>query len=254
MTVLEGSDITVTTREGTTLLDDVTVSLDPGETVLLAGPSGSGKTLLCKVLGGILGRRSSLRVDGTVSRNGRVGYLFQNPGTQLVRRRVKQDIAFGLENQGIDPPDIERRLRTWADRVEAVHLLSRSIDELSRGETAVVALLGTLVSDPDLVILDEPLAPLDERNRTVVLDVLDEIRARDASLLVAEHDSRELLDRTDRAVLLDDGRIRANGGPREIVRELDAAGVRLPFETQVRLATDGSASDLTVGDGGDRRA
>jgi energy-coupling factor transporter ATP-binding protein EcfA2 len=253
MTVIAASGLSVERDGGDPLVRDVSFSVSPGEMVLLAGPSGSGKTLLGKAVSGILGPRSTLSVTGEIRRYGTVGYLFQNPRTQLVRRGVRQDIAFGLENAGMAPVTIEERLEAWAERVDATHLLDRGIDDLSRGETAVVALLGTLVTEPDLVVLDEPLAPLDERNRQFVLDVVDELRDREATLLVAEHDSRGLLERADRVLLLENGQITASGAPEALRSDLREAGIRLPFETLVGLEgarTDESASRP---DGGDRK-
>lgn len=234
MTVLEAVDLSV--HDGTQpLVSDVSLSIGPGETVLLAGPSGSGKTLLGRALGGVLADQTGLAVSGTVHRHGEVGFLFQNPRTQLVRRGVTQDIAFGLENHGVPPAEIEATIRQWARRLDATHLLGRSVEDLSRGETAVVALLGTLVVDPDLVILDEPLAPLDDRNRRVVLEILDDLQQGDTSLLVTEHDARDLLHRVDRAILLDGGEVRRRGSPRALAPSLYDAGVRLPFETSVAI-------------------
>lgn len=250
MTVLGADGLTVERDGGRRLLTDISISINSGETVLLAGPSGSGKTLLGKVLSGILGDRSALLVYGDVTRNGRVGYLFQDPRTQLVRRGVTQDIAFGLENAGVARSEIHDRLTTWADRVDASHLLDREVSELSRGETAVVALLGTLVTEPDVVVLDEPLAPLDERNRRFVLGVLDELRERNATLLIAEHDSRGLLERVDRALLLEDGHVQGRGDPRDLASDFRAAGVRLPFETEVGLEMGLPPAELQLSAGG----
>lgn len=250
MTVLAASGLTIEREGGEQLLSSVSFSISPGETVFLAGPSGSGKTLLGKAVSGILGPRSTLTVEGSVSRYGEIGYLFQNPRTQLVRRGVKQDIAFGLENAGIDPETIEARLASWAERVDATHLLDRDIDELSRGETAVVALLGTLVTEPDLVVLDEPLAPLDARNRQFVLEVIDELRERDGTLLVAEHDARGLLERADRVLLLEDGQITSRGPPLGSAGDLRNAGIRLPFEIEVGLERGLSGEALAASSGG----
>lgn len=249
MTVLSASNVTIRTPGGEPLLSDISLELGGGETVLLAGPSGSGKTLLGKALGGLLDSGSSLEMTGTVARHGSVGFLFQNPRTQLVRRDVRQDIAFGLENEGVPPESIDATIREWADRLDGTHLLKRGIDELSRGETAVVALLGTLVTDPDLVILDEPLAPLDDRNRRLVLSVLEELRASETTLLVAEHDTRDLLERVDRALLIQDGQFRERGHPRDVVGSLREAGVRIPFETEVALERGTDIDGLPLGTG-----
>ena len=244
MTVLEATDLAV--RDGDrTLVSDVSMTVEVGETVLLAGPSGSGKTLLGRALGGLLEGRTGLSLSGTVRRDGEVGFLFQNPGTQLVRRGVTEDVAFGLENKGVPPADIVAAIRRWARRLDATHLLGRNVDDLSRGETTVVALLGTLVTEPDLVVLDEPLAPLDERNRRFVLEILDEI-GDETSVVVAEHDTRDLLHRVDRAILLDGGEIRNRGSPRDLAPDLYEAGVRLPFETAVAVERGLSARELPI--------
>lgn len=244
MTVLSASGLGVDGPEGESLVSDISLRLSAGETVLLAGPSGSGKTLLGKALGGLLEERNTLSISGTVERNGSVGFLFQNPHAQLVRRAVRQDVAFGLENAGVEPAAIEARIEDWADRLDATHLLESGIEDLSRGETAVVALLGTLVTDPEILILDEPLAPLDERNRRLVLAALDELD--DRTLLIAEHDARGLLSRADRVLLLEGGKRTASGEPRQVARALSAAGVRLPFETEVGLERGIEGSDLPL--------
>ena len=246
MTVLAASGLSVERTGGGTLLSDVSLSISPGEMVLLAGPSGSGKTILSKALGGLLDSRPGIDVRGEVTRNGDIGFLFQNPRAQLVRRDVRQDVAFGLENKGIEPGAIDSRIRGWAERLDATRFLTRGVDDLSRGETAVVALLGALVTEPDLLILDEPLAPLDRRNRQRVLAVLDELQARDTTMLVAEHDARGLLERVDRVLLLGDGQIATEGPPRQLAGALRQAGIRLPYDLAVALERGVSSTDLPL--------
>ncbi|AKH96821.1 energy-coupling factor ABC transporter ATP-binding protein [Halanaeroarchaeum sulfurireducens] len=235
MTVLAATDLTVRTTDGVVLLDEVSLSIERGETVLVAGQSGSAKTMLTKAIGGLLASRSNLETSGSVTRPEDVGYLFQNPTTQLVRRTVRHDVAFALENQGVPRAAMERRIEQWADRLDAERFLDRNVDELSRGETAIVALLGSLVTEPDLVVLDEPLAPLDYPNRRLVLDAIETLQGLGSTLLITEHDVRDLLASTDRIVVLDDGRVADRGTPAETIDRLRRIGVNLPFATEVAL-------------------
>lgn len=235
MTALAADGCSVRTVDGETLLADVSLTVDPGETVVVAGPSGAGKTVLTKALGGLLDGRPNLRATGSVDRPDDVGFLFQNPHTQLVRRTVAHDVAFGLENRGVPREAIHERIDEWADRLDAARFLDREVDELSRGETAVVALLGSLVTEPDLVILDEPLAPLDHPNRRLVLAAIESLQAAGAALLVTEHDLRDLLPSADRIVALEAGRVVDRGAPRAVLPTLRRLGCRLPFGTAVAL-------------------
>ncbi|MFB6109569.1 MAG: energy-coupling factor ABC transporter ATP-binding protein [Halodesulfurarchaeum sp.] len=236
MSLLTARDLSVEGPDGTRLLDSISLSIDRGETVLLAGPSGSGKSLLGMGLGGLLEDRPALAVTGQVRRAGSVGVLFQNPKTQLVRRTVRSDVAFGLENRGVEPSVIRDRIESWAGRLDAAHLLDRDIETLSRGETTLVALLGILVTEPDLIVLDEPLSSLDARNRELVLETIDELqRQTRTGLLVTEHDASALLERADRALVLESGAIVDAGAPRAVLGSLREAGIDLPFGTAVAL-------------------
>ena len=248
MTMLATEDLSVQTTDGTPILGPVSLTVDSAETVVVAGPSGSGKTTLTKAIGGLLENRSNLETAGTVSRPDDVGYLFQNPATQLVRRTVEHDVAFGLENTGVARDEIERRIDTWADRLDATQFLDRQIDRLSRGETAVVALLGSLVTEPDLVVLDEPLAPLDHRNRRLVLDAIETVQERGTSLLVTEHDLRDVLAIADRVVVLDDGEAVARGAPPDHLDRLSRLGITLPFATRVGLERGQEPATVPLGD------
>lgn len=246
MTVLEAESLSVTAADGTSILEDVDLAVDAGETVLVCGGPGAGKTILLKALKGLLDERTDLAVAGTVRRNGTVGFVFQRPGVQLVRQHVRDDVAFGLENRGVAVATIRERIDTYAALLEAEDLLERRVRDLSRGEEAKAALLGCLVTDPDVVVLDEPLSALDHPNTRLVLEAIDRLRDRGTAVVVSEHDLRDLLPRGDRVVLLADGAVDDRGRPRELASALRAAGVKLPVVTEVALERGASGSDVPV--------
>lgn len=250
MSVLAADSLRVHADDGTVLLHDVTMSVSHGETVLVCGPPGGGKTLLVKALRGLLSDRPDLRVTGTVRREGSIGFVFQRPAAQLVRRVVRHDVAFGLENRAVPVEAIHDRIERYASILDAEALLDREVRDLSGGETTKVALLGSLVTEPDVLVLDEPVSSLDHRNTGLVLDAIDRLRATGTAVVLVEHDLRDLLVRADRVVLLSDGRTIARGAPRELLRELHSAGVKLPFATKValELGDDGVGEPIPMGE------
>ncbi|MGM0397562.1 MAG: energy-coupling factor ABC transporter ATP-binding protein [Halobacteriota archaeon] len=246
MSLLATDALSVRTTTGAVLLDGVDLSVERDELVVVAGRSGSGKTTLTKAIGGLLDSRPNIETSGTVSGPENVGFLFQNPRTQLVRRSVRHDVAFDLENQGVPRDEMERRIEEWAERLDATAFLDREVDALSRGETAVVALLGALVTEPDLVVLDEPLAPLDYRNRALVLDAIETLRDHGSTLLVTEHDLRDVLPLADRVLVLDDGRVASGGSPSAQLAQLADLGITLPFATRVGLERGHAPENLPL--------
>ncbi|UWG46820.1 Energy-coupling factor transporter ATP-binding protein EcfA2 [Halanaeroarchaeum sp. HSR-CO] len=246
MSLLATDALSVRTTTGAVLLDGVDLSVERDEMVVVAGRSGSGKTTLTKAIGGLLDSRPNIETAGTVSGPENVGFLFQNPRTQLVRRSVRHDVAFDLENQGVPRDEMERRIEQWAERLDATPFLDREVDALSRGETAVVALLGALVTEPDLVVLDEPLAPLDDRNRRLVLDAIETLRDHGSTLLVTEHDLRDVLPLADRVLVLEEGRVTSGGSPSTQLARLADLGITLPFATRVGLERGQSPERLPL--------
>lgn len=236
--MIEIDDLSVKTHEGKLLLDDINLNIDSGETTLICGEPGSGKTLLLKSIKELLG--DGLNVKGKIKKNGKVGIVFQEPEKQIVRRKVKSDVAFELENAALPRDEIEKRIQKYSSMLKADHLLDRKIDELSHGEVTKVAILSTVVSEPDVILLDEPLSPLDYRNQMVVLDVIKKLKEEGITILIAEHDIRDLYDRCDRVVLLESGRLIGSGRPDDMLRTLLMSGIKLPFELELKNYRVGS--------------
>ncbi len=224
-----------TPDDGGVAVDDVTLSIDDGEFVVIAGANGSGKTTLVRTFNGLVTPDS-----GTVSVNERpveedlvaareaVGMVFQDPRDQLVAATVGADVAFGPENLGLPHAEIDRRVR---EALEAVNMTGRTderIATLSGGERERVAIAGALAMEPDHLVCDEPFTGLDEPARRGVLGRLRELRREGTGVVVVTHDLRDVLDLADRVVGLSGGRVAVDAPPEEALATLPDLDVRVP--------------------------
>jgi zinc/manganese transport system ATP-binding protein len=211
--VVELHDVTVT-RGGRTVWSDGTLTIPAGGVVLVIGPNGSGKTTLFEVLLGLLPTTAgTVTVLGATPERGnaRIGYVPQNY-TASVGDAVR---CIDLVTLGISGPrwgvrgvsaDEKARVRAALDSVGAADLATRRISELSGGQQQRVAIAQALVHEPDLLLLDEPLANLDVRSQHEIADLLGELkRARPVTILVIAHDMNPLLSQLDGVVYLLDG-------------------------------------------------
>ncbi len=223
-------------------LRGVDLSVQPGERVLLLGPSGGGKSTLLAALAGLLEaghggeQEGVVRLDGRPVREARAraGLVLQDPESALVMGRAGDDVAFGLENRGVDPHEIWRRVDEALAQVGFAYGRDADSGRLSGGEQQRLALAGVLALRPGLLLLDEVTANLDPAGvalvRTVLAQVLDE---SGATAVLVEHRVDQVVDLATRAVVLaPGGGILADGPPTEVFREqgasLAAAGVWVP--------------------------
>ena len=171
------------------------LTVAPGERVLLVGAIGSGKTTLLLRLVGLLDGPGRVRVGelelGPASRSAirrRVGFLWQSPDDGLLLPRVLDDVAFGPINDGCSVPAAEDRARTWLGRLGIGELATRPVRSLSGGEKQLVALAGILAREPGLLLLDEPAAFLDRSARQRLREALERLPA---TQLMVTHDPED---------------------------------------------------------------
>ncbi|WP_435067880.1 energy-coupling factor ABC transporter ATP-binding protein [Haloplanus sp. C73] len=220
--------------DGVPAVEDVSLTVDDGEFLLLAGPNGSGKTTLVRGFNGLVTPdEGEVRVndrpvaEDLVAARTSVGMVFQDPRDGFVAATVGADVAFGPENLGLDREEIDRRV---ADALDAVRMGGREtdrIDELSGGERERVAIAGALAMEPDHLVLDEPFTGLDLRARESVLDRLNALHASGVSVVVVTHDLRDLRPLADRTVVLSNGSVALDAADPSAAR-LEELGVRPP--------------------------
>jgi energy-coupling factor transport system ATP-binding protein len=207
-------------------LADVTFELRTGEYVGVVGPNGGGKSTLLRLINGLLRADSgSVRVGALdpatepylVRR--KVGMLFQNPENGLVAPFVEDDVAFGLENLGVEREEMRERVREAIQAVGLEGYERREPHTLSGGEKQRVALAGLLALEPEVLLLDEPTSMLDAAGRRDILERLEELRGTRTVLHVTHH-LEELLD-ADRVLVLNAGRLVADVRPERLVSDAD---------------------------------
>ena len=213
-------------------LRGVSLELERGEVVALLGPSGSGKSTLLRSLAGLVphfhGGRFSGRVvvaglDTRTTRPaelaGTVATVFQDPEDQVVMTIAANEVAFGLENLGVPPPEIWPRVERALASVDALHLWGRKTVELSGGELQRICLASALALEPQLLLLDEPTSQLDPEAATLFLDAVERLGA---TVVLSEHRVARALELATRVLFVDGGRLLLDAPRAEALEWLQA--------------------------------
>ncbi len=195
------------------VLCDVNLCIRAGERLGIIGPNGSGKTtffhLLCGVLRPVTGQINVLGQPLMVGEfRPEVGLVFQNPDDQLFSASVWEDVAFGPQNLGLSPAEVAQRVTAALTLTQTQHLSDRPPHHLSGGQKQMVAIAGVLAMQPQIMLYDEPSASLDLKSRRRLIQFLQQSQQ---TLLISSHDLDMILEVCDRVVLLDQGRIMADG-------------------------------------------
>lgn len=223
--VLEVESLWFQYPDGTAALSGVDLVVGHGERVALVGPNGAGKTTLALHANGLLRPASGrVRVAGielapATSREvrRRVGFVFQDAEDQLFMSRVRDDVAFGPANHGLEGSELEARVESALAALSVAHLADRAPHHLSGGEQRRVAIATVLALRPDVLVLDEPTAGLDPATRRDLIRILQGL---DVAQLIVTHDLPLVLDLCPRTVLMDGGRIVASGPSRQLLADV----------------------------------
>lgn len=210
-------------------LSGIDMAVKRGEYLALIGPNGSGKTTLLKLFNALLTPTSGeVLVEGfsTIDEENlpwirrRCGMIFQNPDNQLVATTVEEDVAFGLENLALPPNEIRLKVAEVARLLGLEGLLKQPPHMLSGGEKQRVAIAGVLAMQPACILMDEPTAMLDPAGRRDVNKTVHELnRSRGLAVVHVTHFPEEAA-AADRVIILNQGRLTAEGPPREVLTDL----------------------------------
>ncbi len=207
-------------KNKTPAVSNITFELRDGETLIIAGPSGSGKSTLSYAMNGIIPWRLKGYMKGSVKIFGKdvwdykfselskiVGLVNQNPLDQLTTFTVRDEIAFGLENLQYPEEDIVKKVDEIAEFMQIKHLLNRDINQLSGGQKQLTVLSSFLAMEPKILILDEPIAYLDQNSESLLLNQLKKLKQSERyslTLIIIEHRLARVLDIADKILVLNE--------------------------------------------------
>lgn len=236
-------------------INDVSFDIYEGEWLAIVGHNGSGKSTLAKLLNGL-----HFASSGVITINGseltqatvwearrKIGMVFQNPDNQFVGTTVEDDVAFGLENNGIQQDIMAERVKRALMKVKMDAFLDQEPHHLSGGQKQRVAIAGVLALQPDIIILDEATSMLDPRGREEVLETVRELKEENVLTVVSiTHDLEEAA-KADRIIVMNKGQVHREGSPMEIFRledELIELGLDIPFSVKLSKALQKTGLDL----------
>lgn len=228
-------------------LNDISLSVCEGEWLALVGHNGSGKSTLAKMLNGL-----HFPNDGTVTVEDiilseetvwdirkRVGMVFQNPDNQFVGTTVQDDVAFGLENNGVEQDIMVKRVSEALNKVNMIHFLDQEPHHLSGGQKQRVAIASVIALQPKVIILDEATSMLDPKGRKEVLDTIRELKDETGLTVISITHDLEEASKADRIIVLNQGEVYKEGEPTEIFQmeeELVQLGLDIPFTIKMTKA------------------
>ena len=209
------------TMQGKRILSDINLEIQDGEFVLICGESGCGKTTMTKLINGLIPHFvRDVSVDGTITVCGKnvaempmyeiaelVGSVFQNPKTQFFYTNSNAEMAFGLENRGVEPEYIRKRIKNTINELDIEKLEDRDVFSMSGGEKQLLAFASVYVMNPQIYVLDEPSANLDIAAMEKLSERMKVIKEKGHTVVVAEHRLAWIQKFADRIIYMKEGRI-----------------------------------------------
>lgn len=233
---------------------DITFHVKRGEWLSIVGHNGSGKSTMVRLIDGLLEAESGeIVIDGqrlteeniwNIRRQ--IGMVFQNPDNQFVGATVEDDVAFGLENQGLSRQEMKKRVEEALDLVGMLEFKKREPARLSGGQKQRVAIAGVVALRPAILILDEATSMLDPEGRRELIETVKGIRKDyDMTVISITHDLEEVA-MSDRVLVMKKGEIESTSSPRELFsrNDLDQIGLDAPFSNQLKHSLSQNDYDL----------
>ncbi len=255
--IIELADITFKydPEDSRPALNGVSLTIERGEWVAIIGHNGSGKSTLAKTINGLLlPQAGTVKVGGLALNEENiweirkmVGMVFQNPDNQFVGSTVEDDVAFGMENQGIPREEMLVRVQQALEQVKMTDFKTREPARLSGGQKQRVAIAGVVALSPDIIILDEATSMLDPEGREEVIATIQKIKEQnDLTVLSITHDIDEAAN-ASRVLVMKEGQLIDEGTPEKIFSagpKLIERGLDLPFPEKLKAALKARGVDV----------
>jgi energy-coupling factor transporter ATP-binding protein EcfA2 len=255
-------------RSPENILNDISLSVEPGEFYAIVGPTGAGKSTLCFCMNGLIPHSHDGTLTGDIFIQGKhistvstprelsdvVGIVFQDPEDQFLTMDVEHEVAFTLETHFFNDEDIERRVREalMSVNVDFDTFKRRTPAELSGGEKQRVALATALALRPPILILDEPTSELDPVGKDALFEIVLDLKKEGKTIVMVTHEVERIVDYADKVALIYDGSLLLEDTPRNFFSQVDFLmnhGVRVPQVTQVTKGLGLKDIPLTLTEG-----
>ena len=228
------------------ILKDVSFHVKQGEWLSIVGHNGSGKSTTIRLIDGLLEAESGdiiisgdkLTANNVWEKRRQIGMVFQNPDNQFVGATVEDDVAFGLENQGMDYPMMVKRVHEALELVGMQNFKEREPARLSGGQKQRVAIAGVVALQPDIIILDEATSMLDPEGRLELIRTVKKIKDKNHLTVISITHDLDEISLSDRVLLMKNGQVESTATPRELFSrpDLEDLGLDQPFVNQVKAA------------------
>lgn len=227
------------------VLKNFNLTIEKGSFVAILGHNGSGKSTTAKLINGInIAQSGEVIVDGQKVEDNdtifdirrKVGMVFQNPDNQIVSSIVEEDVAFGVENLGVEPKEIRERVDSALKTVGMYEHRLKAPNKLSGGQKQRVAVAGIIAMKPMCIVLDEPTAMLDPSGRREVMNTVKKLNKEEGITIVLITHYMDEAVQADRVVVMDDGQIKLDDTPRNVfakVDEIKTLGLDVPQSTEL---------------------
>lgn len=243
------------------ILKDVNLKIKKGELCAVIGSNGGGKTTLCNVIRGFIPYFYKGDMEGEVCIDGKsimeytlgelavkVGFVFQNPFIQVsgVKETVFEEIAYSLENLGIEPEEIIKKVENIMKMLKIEYLKDKNPFELSGGQRQRVALASIIVMEPDILVIDEPTSQLDPQGTEEVFEIIKLMKEKGKTIILIEHKIELIAEYADHIIVMNDGRIVMDGSTQDVLSNIKLSDYNVTLPQYAVLGYEMKKNNMSI--------